>query len=116
MGDRSCETLNPLYERVDAKFKPLYYATDDYTCYSATLPEEQHAIGKDLTYTTEQHNSDTRHYLARFRRKSKVVSKCKKMVRLSLIAAEYVHKGEGLHELLEITKGLFTKATFHLSN
>jgi IS1 family transposase len=55
VGDRSCETLKPLYERVDAKFKPLYYATDDYVCYTAMLPEEQHATGKDLTDTTEQH-------------------------------------------------------------
>ena len=107
MGDRSCDTLDPLYERVEAKFKPLYYATDDYVCYKATLPEEQHAIGKDLTYTTEQHNSDTRHWMARFRRKSKVVSKCEKMVRLCIIAAEYVHKGGGLQKLTEITKNLF---------
>lgn len=109
MGDRSNQTLKPLYERVDAKFKPVYYATDDYACYTATLPEEQHTIGKDLTYTTEQHNSDTRHWLARFRRKSKVVSHCTNMVRLSLIAAEYVHKGEGLRKLTELTKSAFTQ-------
>ena len=115
MGDRSNKTLKPLYERIDAKFKPLYYATDDYACYTSTLPEEQHAIGKDLTYTTEQHNSDTRHWLARFRRKSKVVSKCEKMVRLSLIAVEYVHKGGGLQALIESTKTLF-KQPLYLSN
>ena len=107
MGDRSNQTLEPLYERVDANFKPLYYATDDYACYKSILPEEQHATGKDLTYTTEQHNSDTRHWLARFRRKSKVVSKCKKMVRLSLIAVEYVHKGGGLQVLIQIVLRLF---------
>jgi IS1 family transposase len=109
VGDRSNQTLNPLYERVDAKFKPVYYATDDYVCYTATLPEEQHATGKDLTYTTEQHNSDTRHWLARFCRKSKVVSHCAKMVRLSLIAVEYVHKGEGLRKLTELTQSVFTQ-------
>ncbi len=43
VGDRSNQTLKPLYEQVGAKFKP---------CYTATLPEEQHATGKDLTYTT----------------------------------------------------------------
>ena len=107
MGDRSSETLKPLYERVDAKFKPLYYATDDYATYGAILPQEQHAIGKDLTYTTEQHNSDTRHWLARFRRKSKVVSKCKKMVQLCLIAVEYIHKGGGLELLSQTIASIF---------
>ena len=106
MGDRSSETLKPLYERIDAQFKPLYYATDDYIVYDSILPEVQHETGKDLTYGTEQHNSDTRHWLARFRRKSKVVSKCEKMVRLSLIAVEYVHKGGGLQILTEITRNL----------
>ena len=109
MGDRSNKTLKPLYERVEARYKPLYYATDDYACYTSTLPEEQHVIGKDLTYTTEQHNSDTRYWLARFRRKSKVVSQCKKMVRLSLIAAEHVHKGGGLQSLTMIVSRLFIK-------
>jgi hypothetical protein len=40
--------------------------------------------GKDLTFPIEQDNSNVRHYLARFRRKTKVVSKCRTMVDLSL--------------------------------
>jgi insertion element IS1 protein InsB len=109
VGDRSSQTLKPLYERVDANFNPVCYATDDYACYTATLPEAGHATGKDLTYTTEQHNSDTRHWLARFRRKSKVVSHCANMVRLSLIAVEYIHKGEGLRKLTELSQSVFTR-------
>jgi hypothetical protein len=31
------------------------------------------------------------------------------MVRLSLIAVEYVHKGEGLRKLTELTKSIFTQ-------
>ncbi len=81
------------------KYDPEYNATDNYAVYASCIPEEQHAIGKDLTYTTEQHNSDTRHWLARFRRKSKVVSKCKTMVRRCLIAVEAVHKGGWLNKL-----------------
>jgi hypothetical protein len=49
------------------------------------------------------------HWLARFRRKSKVVSHCTNMVRLSLIAAEYVHKGEGLRKSTELTQSVFTQ-------
>ena len=40
--------------------------------------------GKDLTFPIEQDNSNVRHCLARFRRRTKVVSKCRVMVDLSL--------------------------------
>ena len=88
------------------KFDPLYNATDDYKVYDL-IPAEQHAVGKDLTYTTEQHNSDTRHWLARFRRKSKVVSHCEKMIRRCLIAVEAVHKGGGLAKLINQISCIF---------
>ena len=48
------------------------------------IPEGQLFTGKDLTFPIEQDNSNVRHYLARFRRKTKVVSKCQTMVDLSL--------------------------------
>lgn len=100
MGDRSRRTLKRLYQRVQEKFKPDYYATDGYGPYFEEIPEEQHANGKDLTYTIEQHNSDTRHWAARFRRKSKVVTHCALMAKLTVIAVEYVHKCGGIEELL----------------
>jgi insertion element IS1 protein InsB len=87
---------------VEKRFKPAFYVTDDFAPYRQVLPQNRHAVGKDLTYTAEQHNSDTRHWLARFRRKSKVVSHCPDMVRLSLIAAEYIHKGGGLDALRQL--------------
>ena len=40
--------------------------------------------GEDLTFPIEQDNSNVRHCLARFRRKTKVVSKCRTMVDLDL--------------------------------
>ena len=40
--------------------------------------------GKDLTFPIEQDNSRIRHCLARFRRRTKVVSRCRTMVDLSL--------------------------------
>ena len=94
--------MKPMYERVERKFPGVFYASDDFGPYLKILPQNRHVVGKDLTYATEQHNSDTRHWLARFRRKSKVVSKSKEMIRLSLIAVEYVHKGGGLDELLQL--------------
>ena len=40
--------------------------------------------GKDLTFPIEHDNGRVRHCLARFRRRTKVVSKCRTMVDLSL--------------------------------
>jgi len=101
VGDRSSRTLEPLYERVEKRFQPGFYATDDFGPYLKVLPQNRPIVGKDLTFKTEQHHSDTRHWLARFRRKSNVVSKCKEMVRLSVIAVESVHKAEGFHTLMQ---------------
>ena len=60
------------------------FVTDDWEGCHRVTPEDQLFAGKDLTFPTEQDNSDVRHYLARFRRKTKVVSKCRTMVDLSL--------------------------------
>jgi insertion element IS1 protein InsB len=87
---------------VESRFPGIFYASDDFGAYTKILPQNRHVIGKDLTYSTEQHNSDTRHWLARFRRKTKVVSKSPEMIILSLIAVEYVHKGGGFEQLLEL--------------
>ncbi len=48
------------------------------------IPEGQLFTGKDLTFPIEQDNSNVRHCLARFRRRTKVVSKCRIMVDQSL--------------------------------
>ena len=58
--------------------------TDDWEGYHRLIPEDQLFTGKDLTFPIEQDNSDIRHYSARFRRRTKVVSKSAKMVDLSL--------------------------------
>ncbi len=48
------------------------------------IPPSQLFTGKDLTFPIEQDHSNVRHYLARFRRRTKVVSKCRTMMDLSL--------------------------------
>jgi insertion element IS1 protein InsB len=47
--------------------------------------------GKDLTFPIEQDNSNIRHFLARFRRRTKVVSKVAEMVDLSLRIYHHFH-------------------------
>ena len=44
------------------------------------MPEKQLHAGKDLTFPIGQARSNIRHSLARFRRRTKVASKCPAMV------------------------------------
>ncbi len=60
------------------------FVTDNWEGYHRVIPQAQLFTGKDLTFPIEQDNSNIRHCLARFRRRTKVVSKCRTMVGLSL--------------------------------
>jgi insertion element IS1 protein InsB len=57
--------------------------TDDWDGYHRCIPAAQLFTGNDLTFGIEQDNSNIRHYLARFRRRSKVSSRSREMVDLS---------------------------------
>ncbi len=56
------------------------FVTDDWEGFQRLIPQEQLFTGKDLTFPIEQDNSDVRHHLARFRRRSKVTSRARHMV------------------------------------
>ena len=60
------------------------YATDYWLPYEVFIPANKHIQTKAETYTIEGFNSITRHYLARFRRKTKCYSKSTEMVEYSL--------------------------------
>ena len=60
------------------------YATDQWKVYKKYLPKDKHLIGKAHTFTIESINANVRHYLARFRRKTRCYSKQPYMVELSL--------------------------------
>src|SRR5213080_1971477 len=57
---------------------------DDYAVYDVLLPVGQLYTGKDETHGTERDNARQRHWLARFRRRSIVVSKVTRMVDVSI--------------------------------
>jgi insertion element IS1 protein InsB len=67
------------------------FVTDDWEGYHRLIPESQLFTGKDLTVPIEQDNSNIRHFLARFRRRTKVVSKAVEMVDLSLRIYHHFH-------------------------
>jgi len=60
------------------------YATDYWRSYEYFIPPEKHIQSKEETYTLESYNSRVRHYLARFKRKTKCYSKSVEMIVISL--------------------------------
>ncbi len=82
LGGRDDATCRRLLDKVGLSGKT--FVTDDWEGYHRLIPEDQLFTGKDLTFPIEQDNGNVRHYLARFRRQTKVVSKCRIMVDLSL--------------------------------
>ena len=82
LGGRDDATCRKRLDKVGLKGKT--FITDDWEGYRRVIPEAQLFTGKDLTFPIEQDNSNVRHCLARFRRRTKVVSKCRTMVDLSL--------------------------------
>jgi len=60
------------------------FYTDNWDAFAEVLPPERHIIGKSGTVAVERDNSNTRHHLGRFTRRTKVVSKCPFMVDLTI--------------------------------
>lgn len=82
-GGRDKATCERLIARLTC-WRTRLYCTDDYVAYAVLLPLGQHCTGKDETHGIERDNARQRHWLARFRRRSIVVSKTKRMVDVSL--------------------------------
>ena len=59
--------------------------TDYWEPYKALVPPEKHIQSKAETFTVEGYNSLFRHFLARFRRKTKCYSKSEPMLRYSVL-------------------------------
>jgi insertion element IS1 protein InsB len=83
LGNRDTATFQRLYDKVKHLEKCIFY-TDDWDAFSKVLPKERHIVGKKHTVAIEQDNSNTRHHLGRFTRRTKVVSKSDVMVDTSL--------------------------------
>lgn len=88
VGRRSITILIPFYKRLEPKFSPRFYTTDYYPVYEKVIPVQRHRQGKAYMLRVEQHNSNTRNWLARFRRRSKLITRNPAMIGLSLLALE----------------------------
>src|SRR4051794_16585553 len=82
-GGRDKVTCERLIERL-TRWRTRLYCADDYAVYGVLLPVGQLHTGKEETHGIERDNARQRHWLARFRRRSIVVSKAKRMVDVSI--------------------------------
>ena len=98
LGDRSDKGLKKLIDKVDDG--ECEFVTDDWPGFSRLLPENRHHIGKDLTFPIEQSNSDLRHRIGRFHRRSKITSRCEEMVHVSVKLFEHLRKPENLESMI----------------
>ena len=83
LGGRDTATFQRLYDKVK-HLKNCTFYTDDWNAFANVLPPERHIIGKGHTVAIERDNSNTRHHLGRFTRRTKVVSQKDTMVDLTL--------------------------------
>ena len=82
-GGRDKATCERLLERL-TRWRTRLSCADDYAVYGVLLPVGQLHTGKEETHGIERDNARQRHWLARFRRRSIVVSKAKRMVDVSI--------------------------------
>lgn len=71
------------------------FCTDDYAPYDAALPAGRHYIGKDQMQASESNNARQRHWFARFRRRTCVVSRSVEMVEATMALFAHYHCNGG---------------------
>jgi insertion element IS1 protein InsB len=86
-GDRSTQTLVGLSEKVDI-FRARHVFTDRYAYYAEIIGAKALRQGKANTCQIERNNFLQRHWLARFHRRTCVVSRSQEMIDISLVCSE----------------------------
>ena len=101
LGGRDRATLERLLER-PKRWGVRLYCTDDWAAYGEAIPQGRLYVGKEETHGIERDRSRQRHWLARFRRRTCVVSRAERMVDASI--ALFVRFGDsaGIGELLSM--------------
>ena len=105
VGNRNAKTFRKLFDKV--KHLNARYYTDDWEVYQKVLPKQKHVIGKQYTVAIERDNSNTRHYLARMTRRTKVVSKTIEMVDITMRIHHFLAIPENYQTLQNIILAIF---------
>ena len=101
LGGRDRATLERLLARLKP-WDPRLYCTDDWAAYAEAIPQGRLYVGKDETHAIERDHARQRHWLARFRRRSIVVSKTLRMVEASIALFVRFADDRGIGELLSM--------------
>jgi insertion element IS1 protein InsB len=91
----TCERLSRFQARLDC--------ADGWAAYAALIPLGRLYGGKDQTHGIERDHARQRHWLARFRRRSIVVSKAKRMVDASIALFARFGGNDRIADLLSMT-------------
>ena len=100
-GDRSEKTAALLIERLKQTGVKLY-VSDDYVVYTNLIPIGKLYQRKDLTHGIERNNCRQRHWFARFRRRSIVVSKAVWMVDVTMALFARFRVNGTIRELMQL--------------
>src|SRR4051794_37427791 len=101
LGGRDKATCERLLERVE-RWNPRLYCADDWAAYAELIPQGRLYVGKEETPGIERDHARQRHWLARFRRRTCVVSKAKRTVEASIALFARFADDRGIDELLSM--------------
>jgi IS1 family transposase len=101
LGDRSANTLEKLIFRL-AEFNVKMYYTDRWESFAELIPVENLIQTKAETYNIERNNGQQRHWFARFRRRTCVVSRSIEMVDLTVALFAKFHSPHGKRDLFNL--------------
>ncbi|GHS91617.1 hypothetical protein AGMMS49949_02310 [Alphaproteobacteria bacterium] len=105
-GNRDIATFRRLYAKVK-HLKNCTFYTEDGDAFAAILPPDRHVLGKAHTITIEQNSSNTRHYLGRRARRTKIVSKTEERVHVTMKLGGGIAEYEGWKFLTEVVSSIF---------
>ena len=78
------------------------YCADGWEAYAGLIPQGHLYVGKEETHGIERDHARQRHWLARFRRRSIVVSRALRMVEASIALFARFGGNDGIVDLLAI--------------
>ena len=101
IGDRSTDTLWVLLERLE-RFDVRVYFSDKWDGYAELIPPDRLIQTKSQTMEIERNNGQMRHWFARFRRRTCVVSRSLVMVDLTVALLAMFHSAFGKRKLFSL--------------
>ena len=101
LGGRDAATLERMLERLK-RWRVRLYCADGWAAYAELIPQGRLFVGKEETHGIERDHSRQRHWLARFRRRTCVVSRAVRMVEASIALFARFADDRGIDELLSM--------------